>query len=157
MSCPHTLVYVPPDGQRAVVVKLAGEKCNKLVCAHVDLREQRSWEFVAFAGAGEQLAAANFAADFMYKDREKPLHRQEALYSPLEYDMLYTMRAKDAEELFERTDTGTLVATKYHNGFRDEVEARCLGCVQCLNQMQMFEALNSLRVTNPNGAPLWFE
>ena len=31
MSCPHTLVYVPPDGQRAVVVKLAGEKCNKLV------------------------------------------------------------------------------------------------------------------------------
>ena len=151
MSCPHTLVYVPPDGQRAVVVKLAGEECNKLVCAHVDLREQRSWEFVAFARAGQQLAAANFAANFMYKDCEKPQ------YSPFEYKMLYTMRARDAEELFERTDTGALVPTKYHNGFRDEVEARCLGRVQCWTQMEMFEALTSLRATNANGAPLWFE
>ena len=145
-TSPYALLYLDQHGYRALVAKVARVDGRMLFeYAYVDMLDQpdlhqpalpghaqRSWEFVAFANKD---AAVYFGLAFLNKDR----------VPTGEGCVMYTMRSEDVEELFERTDTGALVAAKYKDGFHDVfAAARCVGKRTIFNEALLSAGLASL-------------
>ena len=143
-TSPYSLMYMEEYGYRVLIAKVARvDGCVLFEYAYVDLHngpawdarqnnEQPSWEFVAFT---DRDAAVYFGLAFLNKD----------YLAAGEGYVMQTMRVEDVESMFERTDIGALVPTKYQNGFRNSVlRSSCIGERRILNEAMLRAGLASL-------------